>query len=82
MTLLRTSVADQEQELDPDPGGPKTCISGGSGSATLLRTDPDSHIRTTFLRIRIRLRIRIMLFSTGAIKIPKKILLLVSEGTI
>ena len=28
MTLLRTSVADQEQELDPDPGGPKTCESG------------------------------------------------------
>jgi hypothetical protein len=27
---------------DPDPGGPKTCGSGfGSGSATLLCTDPD-----------------------------------------
>jgi hypothetical protein len=23
---------------DPDPGGPKTCGSGGSGSATLLKT--------------------------------------------
>jgi hypothetical protein len=24
--------------MDPDPGGPKTCGSGGSGSATLLQT--------------------------------------------
>jgi hypothetical protein len=25
--------------MDPDPGGPKTCGSGGSGSATLLLTE-------------------------------------------
>jgi len=29
--------------VDPDPGGPKTCGSGGSGfgSGTLLRTNPN-----------------------------------------
>jgi hypothetical protein len=26
--------------VDPDPGGPKTCGSGGSGSATLRETIP------------------------------------------
>ncbi len=26
--------------MDPDPGGPKTCGSGGSGSTTLLKDVP------------------------------------------
>ncbi len=27
-------------DTDPDPGSPKTCGSGGSGSATLIKTIP------------------------------------------
>jgi len=42
--------------MDPDPGGPKTCGSGGSGSGTLIVTifysvtiETESHAILSFL---------------------------------
>ncbi len=51
--------------MEPDPGGPKTCGSGGSGSGTLMLRMYQSQMRmlsmfegTALLKIRLSIRVR------------------------
>jgi hypothetical protein len=37
--------------MDPDPGGPKTCGSGGSGSGTILQTIQNLFTTFAFLHL-------------------------------